>query len=158
MRTKQKNDRFQILILHSGSFFSYLFSQGEVFFKAVWQRIRTCKICLVETVSRQELRYFCHWLQQSQHFGPWSNFAIFHQAKFMSIKYTQKCSHMVHEQGCEHTVNKIEKRVSFFYRDRSHSDEWSLPNTALFNDFLTIFRCISGNTALSFAEYYSFLI
>lgn len=104
------------------------------------------------------MRYFCHWLQQSQHFGPWSNFAIFHQAKFMSIKYTQKCSHTVHQQGCEHTVNKIEKRVSFFYRDRSHSDEWSLPNTALFNDFLTIFRHISGNTALSFAEYYSFLI
>lgn len=141
-------------------FFSYSFSQNKVLLKAVWQRITTGNICLVKTVKLiiQKLGYFCHWLQQSQDFGPWSNFAVFHQAKFTSTKYAQKCSHMGRQQDCEYTENKTEKRVNFFNREHSHSDEQLVPNVTPFNDLLVIFRCISGNTALSFATYYPFLI
>lgn len=67
----------------------------------------------------------------------------------------QKCSCTGHHQVCEHTVNKIKKRENFFFRERSHSDEWC-SQMLLCSTSST--WCISDNTAFSFAKYYPSLI
>lgn len=70
----------------------------------------------------------------------------------------QKCSCTGHHQGCEHTVNKIEKRKNFFFcffSEWSHSDEW---HSQMLLCLTSSTWCISANTAFSFATYYTSLI